>query len=202
MSVKTAVLCSGGGTNLAALIKARDAGDMPSCDICLVLCDRPGAYAATIAEQAGIVAVTLDRKAPDFEQRMLEVLRQYSIEFIVLAGFLSILKASFIKHYRNRIINVHPSLIPSFCGKGYYGLRVHEAALKKGVKVSGATVHFVNATPDGGKIIMQKAVSVRTGDTPKKLQLRIMKQAEWVLLPKAAQLICCEISEEKDAKRI
>ncbi len=196
MSIKTAVLCSGSGTNLAALIKARDGGALSACELALVVCDRP-AKATEIAETAGIKAVTLDRKSDDFEAQLLKILAENEIEFIVLAGFLSILSSNFIKSYRNRIINVHPSLIPSFCGKGYYGLRVHEAALKKGVKVSGATVHFVNATPDGGKIIAQKAVSVRENDTPSSLQKRIMKQAEWVLLPQATESVCRELDGKK-----
>ncbi len=190
MAVKTAVLCSGSGTNLAALLRARDEGKLSHCDIALVVCDREGVKATQIAAENAVASCTVDRKTPDFEHRLLDELKSRGIEFIVLAGFLTILSADFIKHYRNRIINVHPSLIPSFCGKGYYGLKVHERALKKGVKISGATVHFVNATTDGGKIILQKAVAVKDTDTPKKLQLRIMKQAEWKILPQAAELVC------------
>ncbi len=190
MAIKTAVLCSGSGTNLTALLRARDEGKMSHCDITLVVCDRVGAKAMEIAEQNGVESRMIDKRAPEFEQKLKDLLKTRGIEFIVLAGFLTILSADFVKEYRNRIINVHPSLIPSFCGKGFYGLKVHERALKKGVKISGATVHFVNATPDGGRIILQKAVAVRESDTPEKLQLRIMKQAEWKILPEAAELIC------------
>ncbi len=195
--IKTAVFCSGSGTNLAALFRARDAGELSACKISLVVCDRADIKAFEIAEENGVPAVLIDRKSKDFEQALLKELLERQIEFIVLAGFLTILGSGFIKHYKNKIINVHPSLIPSFCGKGYYGLRVHECALKKGVKVSGATVHFVNATTDGGRIILQKAVNVRDNDTPKTLQKRIMKQAEWKILPQAAQLVCEKLLKEK-----
>ncbi len=193
--IKTAVLCSGSGTNLAALFRARDKGELCHCSISLVVCDRAGAKAMDIAADNGVESILIERKNPDFEQTLLKELKNRGVEFIVLAGFLTILSKGFVNEYKNRIINVHPSLIPSFCGKGYYGLKVHERALKKGVKVSGATVHFVNATPDGGKIILQKAVNVKETDTPKSLQLRIMKQAEWKLLPMAAELICKQLDK-------
>ncbi len=195
--IKTAVLCSGSGTNLAALLRAKNEGELSHCNISLVICDRVGAKAMDIAAENGVTACFIDRKSPDFEASLLKELNSRGIEFIVLAGFLTILSKDFVKNFKDRIINVHPSLIPSFCGKGYYGLKVHERALKKGVKVSGATVHFVNATPDGGKIIMQKAVNVKENDTPQSLQLRIMKQAEWKLLPKAAEFICKKLEGEK-----
>ncbi len=197
MGIKTAVFCSGSGTNLTALLRARDEGKLRHCDISLIVGDREGIKALDIAKDNGIKACYIDRKQMNFEDDLLSGLKSEGIEFIVLAGFLTILSADFVKHYRNRIINVHPSLIPSFCGKGYYGLKVHERALKKGVKVSGATVHFVNATTDGGKIIMQKAVSVKENDTPESLQKRIMKQAEWKILPLAAESVCKKLSNVK-----
>ncbi len=195
--IKTAVLCSGSGTNLSALLRSRDNAELSHCNLSLVVCDRAGAKAMDIATENGVPSILIERKNPDFEQTLLTQLDARGIEFIVLAGFLTILSKDFVSRYKNRIINVHPSLIPSFCGKGYYGLKVHERALKKGVKVSGATVHFVNATPDGGKIILQKAVNVKENDTPKSLQLKIMKQAEWRLLPKAAELVCKQLYENK-----
>ncbi len=190
---RVAVLVSGGGTNLQALIDAAAAGSMPHTELALVVSNKAGAYALERAAKAGIPAVTLLRKelgSPEaFEQALVATLEQHGIELIVLAGFLSILSADFTRKYDKRIINVHPSLIPSFCGKGYYGLRVHEAALDYGVKVTGATVHFVNEIPDGGEIILQKAVAIEEGDTPEVLQRRVMKQAEWQLLPAAVEKV-------------
>ena len=198
---KIAVFVSGGGTNLQALINAQKSGIIHSGEIVLVMADRPGAYALERAKAAGIRAEEVlrsefpGRKA--FEARVIELLEECGAELIVLAGFLCILSADFTRRYENRIINVHPSLIPSFCGDGFYGLTVHEKALEYGVKVSGATVHFVNEITDGGKIIMQKAVDVLEGDTPESLQLRIMEQAEWVILPPATELVCRQIAEGK-----
>ncbi len=199
---RIAVLVSGGGTNLQALIDAQKSGIIKSGEICLVVSNVEGAYALTRAENNGIPAVTITRKAAGgqegFERRLSEVLSEHNIELIVLAGFLSILTGNFTGKYPNRIINVHPALIPSFCGKGYYGLKVHEAALAYGVKVTGATVHFVNEVPDGGQIILQKAVSIRKGDTPEILQRRVMEQAEWKLLPRAAEIVSREIVKARN----
>ena len=197
MSVKTAVFVSGGGTNLQALIDARDAGALKSAALSLVVSSKPGVYALERAAAAGIPAETVSRRAcasqADFEAALAALLQAHGIELIVLAGFLSILSADFTKRYENRIINVHPSLIPSFCGQGFYGLRVHEAALDYGVKVTGATVHFVNEVPDGGKIILQKAVDIEDGDTPEILQRRVMEQAEWTLLPAAVEKVSSDL---------
>jgi len=194
---KIAVLVSGGGTNLQALIDAQTAGIIKSGKIELVLANNAGAYALERAEKAGIAtAVVLRRDCAsqaEFEERIVSELEGRGIELIVLAGFMSILSESFTRRYERRIINVHPSLIPSFCGKGFYGLHVHEAALEKGVKVTGATVHFVNEIPDGGEIILQKAVNVKKGDSPETLQRRVMEQAEWKILPRATELVCKEI---------
>lgn len=194
MSVKTAVLVSGGGTNLQALIDAAHAGKLPHADICLVLSNRADAYALTRAQKAGLSAAVCERKKGEpreaFEARMLEILRAHGVEMLVLAGFMAILSKEFVQNYAGRILNVHPSLIPSFCGKGFYGLHVHEAVLKSGVKVTGATVHFVNEVCDGGAIILQKAVDVKNGDTPESLQKRVMEEAEWKILPKAVSLFC------------
>ena len=191
--VRIAVLVSGGGTNLQALIDAQNCGALHSGRIEAVISSKPEVYALTRAENAGIRTYTVSRKAFDareaFEARLLEILEQEQIDLIVLAGFMCILSPSFTARYPERIINVHPSLIPAFCGEGFYGLRVHEAALAKGVKVTGATVHFVNEIPDGGRIIAQKAVDVEDGDTPEILQKRVMEQAEWKILPKAIDLI-------------
>lgn len=198
---KIAVLVSGGGTNLQALIDAQSSGILESGKIVLVLSSAPGAYALKRAEGAGIPAVAVPRRdydtQQDFEAALAAHLAQAGVELIVLAGFMTILSPAFTKTYENRIINVHPSLIPSFCGKGFYGLRVHEAALAYGVKVTGATVHFVNEVPDGGKIILQKAVPVEEGDTPETLQRRVMEQAEWVLLPRATELVSRQIAAKK-----
>ena len=184
-----AVLVSGGGTNLQALIDAQRSGIIKSGKINLVVSDREGAYALERAKKAGIASVYV-KKGADFEAKLTKALEDAGVDIIVLAGFLSILSESFVKRYDKRIINVHPSLIPSFCGDGFYGLRVHEAALKKGVKVSGATTHFVNEITDGGEIIMQKAVEVLEDDTPETLQKRIMEQAEWKILPLSVEKVC------------
>ena len=194
---KIAVLVSGGGTNLQALIDA----NLQAGEIVLVISSQAGAYALTRAANAGIPGVAIERKSfasqAEFEAKMISVLEEYGVELIILAGFLTILSADFTARYPNRILNIHPSLIPAFCGKGYYGLRVHEEALARGVKITGATVHFVNEIPDGGEIIAQKAVAVEPGDTPKTLQRRVMEQAEWKLLPEAAELVSERIRRSK-----
>ncbi len=191
---KIAVLVSGGGTNLQALIDAQQSGIISSGEIVLVISNKEGAYALERAAKAGIKTVTvLKKEVEDFEGRIIEVLEENGIDLIILAGFMSILSERFTSRFENRIINVHPSLIPSFCGEGFYGLRVHRAALDYGVKVTGATVHFVNEIPDGGKIIMQKAVEILPQDTPETLQKRVMEQAEWIILPLSAEKICKEI---------
>lgn len=191
---KVAVLISGGGTNLQALIDAQRVGVLKSGEIVCVISSQPDAYGITRARLAGIPTEIVCKKLlhgsqEEFENKIVETIEKYGAELIVLAGFMSILTESFTSRYPERIINVHPSLIPSFCGKGYYGLRVHEAALAYGVKVTGATVHFVNEIPDGGKIIMQKAVNVHIDDTPETLQKRVMEQAEWIILPEAVQKV-------------
>ncbi len=191
---KIAVLVSGGGTNLQALIDAQKNGIITSGEIVLVVSNNKGAYALKRAESAGIETAVV-AKGDGFESAICDKIDQSGAQLIVLAGFMCILSEKFTKKYENRIINVHPSLIPSFCGAGYYGLKVHEAALSYGVKVTGATVHFVNEIPDGGKIIAQKAVEVKDGDTPEILQKRVMEQAEWVILPLAAEKISKEIAE-------
>lgn len=200
--VNIAVFVSGGGTNLQALIDSEKNGVLKSGKIKLVVSSQPGAYALERAAKAGIPSVVVNKKAAGtseaFEAQLERNLKEYDIDLIILAGFLSILSGDFTAKYRDRILNVHPSLIPSFCGKGMYGLKVHEAALEKGVKVTGATVHFVNRVPDGGKILLQKAVEVQDGDTPEILQRRVMEQAEWILLPKAAELVSRTIQEEKE----
>lgn len=196
-----AVFVSGGGTNLQALIDAQQSRIINSGRIALVVSNNSSAYALTRAENAGIpTAVVLKKECADqaeFENRILKLLEENKIDMIVLAGFMSILSADFVSHYPERIINVHPSLIPSFCGEGFYGLRVHRAALDYGVKVTGATVHFVNEIPDGGKIILQKAVDVEDGDTPEILQKRVMEQAEWKILPQATELVSAKILKER-----
>ena len=201
MLTNIAVFVSGGGTNLQALIDAEKAGIIKSGKIKLVVSSSPTAYALERASNNGIDSVVVSRKEnPDqaiFEAKICEALDKYEIDLIVLAGFMSILSADFTKKYEDRIINVHPSLIPAFCGKGFYGLRVHEAALEYGVKVSGATVHFVNEIPDGGKIILQKAVEIKDGDTAEVLQKRIMEEAEWKILPEATEIISKKMLEEK-----
>ncbi len=197
--IKIAVLVSGGGTNLQALIDAQKSGIIKSGELSLVISNNPEAYAIERAENANIPAVIVSKKEcgsqEAFEEKMLDVLRQYNIDMIVLAGFMNILTASFIRQYEQRIINVHPSLIPSFCGKGYYGLRVHEAALAYGVKVTGATVHFVNEIPDGGKIILQKSVSIKKDETAESLQQRVMRQAEWKILPRAVEIVANQLKK-------
>ena len=195
--VNTAVLVSGGGTNLQAIIDASARGELPDVRLALVLASKPDAFALTRAERAGIPTAVL-RKTADlipeaYGERLLGVLREHRIELVVLAGFLTILPENVIRAYDHRILNIHPSLIPSFCGAGYYGLRVHQAALERGVKVTGATVHYVNEIPDGGEIIAQKAVEIQPGDTPEILQKRVMEQAEWVLLPRAVQQVAHDI---------
>ena len=194
---RIAVLVSGGGTNLQALIDAEKAGILKSGFIRLVISNKKDAFALERAEKAGIEAFALTKKScggqEGFEKRLIEELESREIDLIIMAGFLSILSEEFTRRYDHRIINVHPALIPSFCGKGFYGLLVHEAALAKGVKVTGATVHYVNEIPDGGEIIMQKAVEVKDGDTPEILQRRVMEEAEWIILPAAAEKVCAEI---------
>lgn len=189
-----AVLISGGGTNLQALIDAQRAGRIPSGRIVLVVSDRANAYGLVRARENGIKAILLDKKTfPDsgnFNAELLKTLKAHDIDIVVLAGFLSILEENVVKEYDNRMINIHPSLIPSFCGEGFYGLKVHEAALNRGVKITGATVHFVNGIPDGGDIILQKAVEVHEGDTPEQLQRRVMEEAEWQILPTAVEAVC------------
>lgn len=202
---RIAVMVSGGGTNLQALIDAERAGKIKSGEIVLVISSNPEAFALRRAENAGIPAAIVPRKQcasqEEFEEKILSKLREYSVDLIVLAGFMSILGADFVAKYPKRIINVHPSLIPSFCGKGFYGLRVHEAALDYGVKVTGATVHYVSEIPDGGEIIMQKAVSVCEGDTPESLQMRVMRLAEWRILPAATEKVAAKILSEKMEKK-
>lgn len=187
-----AVMVSGGGTNLQALIDAEHSGIIHDGKISLVVSSSPKAYALTRAEQNGIEGVVCND-----ETELIRLMEEHNISLIVLAGYMTILSENFVKHFPERIINVHPALIPSFCGKGFYGLRVHEAALNYGVKITGATVHYVNEIPDGGKIILQKAVEVQDGDTPQTLQKRVMEEAEWVILPQAAQLVCERILSEE-----
>ena len=199
-TARIAVLVSGGGTNLQALINAEKNGKIPNGKIELVISNNEKAFAIERAKNAGIktqtVLKSIEGSQQAFEDKLKKILTENQIDLIVLAGFMSILSESFTKDYPERIINVHPSLIPSFCGKGFYGLKVHERALEKGVKVTGATVHFVNEIPDGGKIILQKAVSVREKDTPETLQKRVMEQAEWKILPLAVQKISKQITEK------
>ncbi len=192
-----AVLVSGGGTNLQALINAQIDGIVKSGKITLVISNNPDAYALTRAKDNGIKTVVISKKelGDRFEDELIKSLEEHHIDFIVLAGFMCILSERFTSHFADRIINVHPSLIPSFCGKGFYGLHVHEAALSYGVKVTGATVHFVNEIPDGGKIIMQKAVNILENDTPETLQRRVMEEAEWKILPLALEKVCSELTE-------
>lgn len=198
MKAKIAVLVSGGGTNLQALIDAQHSGILHSGEIALVVSNTSGAYALERAKNAGIPSVTLLKKQlggqAGFEAALEETLEAFHIDVIVLAGFMTILSGDFTAKWPRRILNVHPALIPSFCGEGFYGLRVHQAALDYGVKVTGATVHFVNHIPDGGEIIAQKAVDVLPGDTPEVLQRRVMEQAEWVLLPRATEQVCAQIN--------
>ncbi len=198
---KIAVLISGGGTNLQALIDAEKFGIISSGSISLVISSSPDAYGLVRAKNAGIKTAVADRKElgsqAEFEKKIISLLDEVGAELIILAGFMCILSPEFTGRYKDRIINVHPSLIPSFCGKGFYGLKVHEAALAYGVKVTGATVHFVNEIPDGGKIIMQKAVYIKDGDTPEVLQKRVMQEAEWIILPQSAEIVSRKIAESK-----
>lgn len=199
LKTKIAVFVSGGGTNLQALIDAQKSGILQSGEIALVLASNYKAYALTRAAENNIPSAVVVRKEFDsqlaYEEKVKEVLKEYGIELIVLAGFMSILSENFTSAFPKRIINIHPSLIPSFCGKGYYGLKVHEAALAYGVKVTGATVHYVNEIPDGGEILMQKAVEVKDGDTPEVLQRRVMEEAEWILLPRATEQVSKELQK-------
>lgn len=199
--IRIAVFVSGGGTNLQALIDAQSSGELHSGEIVLVLSSNPEAYALERAKKAGIPTVVCSRKAlggqEAFEAAISEAMEKYGVELIVLAGFMSILSENFTSQWPERIINVHPSLIPSFCGKGFYGLKVHEAALSYGVKVTGATVHFVNEIPDGGRIIAQKAVEIMPEDTPETLQKRVMEQAEWKLLPQAVEQVSAQMEKER-----
>ncbi len=203
--VRAAVLVSGGGTNLQAIIDAKRAGKIPSAELALVVASNASAYALTRAENAGIAHAVLRKEkgeAPEnYGERLLTLLRESAIDVVVLAGFLTILPENVIRAYDHRILNIHPSLIPSFCGDGFYGLHVHEAALKRGVKVTGATVHFVNEITDGGDIIAQKAVEVLPGDTPETLQRRVMEQAEWILLPQALEQVAGEIAKKREEKQ-
>ena len=190
---RIAVLVSGGGTNLQALLDSQTKGILKSGQICLVISNNPNAYALERAKNAGVESKVVTKKEVGsqnaFEQKIIDLLEEKQIDIIVLAGFMSILSENFTGRYPERILNVHPSLIPSFCGAGFYGLRVHEEALRYGVKVTGATVHFVNEIPDGGRIILQKSVSIRKGDTPEVLQKRVMEQAEWKILPRAVEMV-------------
>ena len=195
LTARIAVLVSGGGTNLQALLDARDRGELPHGSLALVIADRPGIRAIDRAREGGVACAVIPRREPGFEEKVLAALRGEQIDMVVLAGFLGILSRDFIQAFPGPIINIHPSLIPSFCGKGFYGLRVHQAALDYGVKVTGATVHYVNEVPDGGKILLQKAVEILPGDTAEVLQRRVMEQAEWVILPQAAELVAQELAE-------
>ena len=203
--VRAAVLVSGGGTNLQAIIDAKRAGKIPSAELALVVASNASAYALTRAENAGIAHAVLRKEkgeAPgNYGERLLTLLRENAIDVVVLAGFLTILPENVIRAYDHRILNIHPSLIPSFCGDGFYGLHVHEAALQRGVKVTGATVHFVNEITDGGDIIAQKAVEVLPGDTPETLQRRVMEQAEWILLPQALEQVAGEIAKKREERQ-
>ena len=195
---RIAVFVSGGGTNLEALLNAQERGDIPHGEIVLVCASNESAYALTRAANHGVPGVAVPKKQMTqeaFESALNEKLTEYRVDVIILAGFLSILSADFVNQWPDRIINIHPSLIPSFCGKGMYGLKVHEAALARGVKVTGATVHLVNEIPDGGRILLQKAVDILPGDTAEILQRRVMEQAEWILLPQAAEMLCKQITE-------
>ena len=199
---RIAVLVSGGGTNLQALLDAQSSGALHSGEIVLVVSNNSRAYALKRAEAAGVPSAVLTRKGcggqEEFESALHELLTENAVDLIVLAGFMSILSGEFTAKWDKRIINVHPSLIPSFCGQGFYGLRVHEAALNYGVKVTGATVHFVNEVPDGGRILLQKAVEIRPDDTPETLQKRVMERAEWIILPQAAEMVCANILKKRE----
>lgn len=199
--VKIAVLVSGGGSNLQALLDAERCGELTDGKIELVLSNRADAYALHRAQNAGVCAKVVEKKqfasVAEFESALLAELQTHEIEMVILAGFMCILSSAFTARFPGRMINIHPSLIPAFCGKGFYGLHVHQAALQRGVKLTGATVHYVNEVPDGGEILLQKAVEVREGDTPESLQRRVMEQAEWILLPQAAQMVCRRILSQK-----
>ncbi len=203
---KVAVLVSGGGTNLQALIDAQKSGRIKHGEIVLVISNNPDAYALKRAEENGIENIAIDKKSlkshSEFEQVLIKTLEDHNIDLIILAGFMSILTENFTSRFQKRIINVHPSLIPSFCGKGFYGLRVHEAALRYGVKVTGATVHYVNEIPDGGEIILQKPVKILKNDSPKTLQERVMKEAEWIILPRACEMVSKKILKEERYERV
>ena len=198
--MKIAVLVSGGGTNLQAILESERRGENPNGKVTLVVASKPGAYALERAANFGVETAVVRRKdyatSEEFDAALLSVLKDHGIELVVLAGFLSVLGPSVIAAYPNRILNIHPSLIPAFCGKGYYGLKVHEAALARGVKLTGATVHYVNEIPDGGEIIMQKAVAVRRNDTPETLQQRVMRMAEWKIYPPSVERVCLHILQE------
>lgn len=202
MKTKIAILVSGSGTNLQALLDAQKSGVLCSGEIALVVSNNAGAFALERAKNAGVPTAVLLKKElggqAGFEKALGETLKEHGIQVIILAGFMSILSGDFTKQYPRRILNVHPSLIPAFCGAGFYGLRVHEAALHYGVKVTGATVHFVNEIPDGGEIIAQKSVDILPGDTPERLQRRVMEQAEWILLPRAAEQVCAQIQNSEE----
>lgn len=202
VKTRVAVLVSGGGTNLQALLDAQQAGEIPLGEISLVVSHNPGAFALERARRAGVEAVVLALPAgAEFEAALQALLEQRGVELVVLAGFLRILSENFTKKWPRRILNIHPALIPAFCGAGYYGLTVHEAALARGVKLTGATVHFVNEIPDGGEIIAQRAVPVLPGDSPEALQRRVMEEAEWILLPRAVAEVSKEIAEEKGGNK-
>ena len=197
LTARIAVLASGGGTNLQALIDSQG-GVLTSGSISLVIADRAGLQAEARAQAAGIASAVIPRREEGFEGRVLDALEKHRIDFLILAGFLGILSKDFIERFPGPIINIHPSLIPAFCGKGFYGLRVHQAALDYGVKVTGATVHYVNEVPDGGQILLQRAVEVRPGDTAERLQSRVMREAEWKLLPQAAEIVSAQLVREKE----
>lgn len=204
MKTRIAVFVSGGGTNLQALLDAEQAGRIPHGQITMVISNNQKAYALERAQRAGIPGTIIRKKDFEsqaaFEEQIQSVLEQGGIDMIILAGFMCILSENFTKKWPNRILNIHPSLIPAFCGEGFYGLKVHEAALERGVKITGATVHFVNEIPDGGPIIAQRAVAVEEGDTPQTLQRRVMEQAEWVLLPEAAEMVSLKLYNERKGK--
>ncbi len=201
MKTRIAVFVSGGGTNLQALLDAEAAGRIPHGEIAMVVSNNPGAYALERARLAGVLGAVITKKEcgsqEAFERQIQSVLELNGIDMVILAGFMCILSEKFTKKWPNRIVNIHPSLIPAFCGEGFYGLKVHEAALERGVKVTGATVHFVNEIPDGGPIIAQRAVAVEEGDTPETLQRRVMEQAEWILLPQAAEMVSLKLYNER-----
>ncbi len=203
MTVKTAVLVSGGGTNLQAMLDAKKAGAMSHVDFTLVVASRADAFALERAKKAGIETAVLKKEktepAEAYGERLLALLAAHGIELVVLAGFLTILPENVVRAYDHRMINIHPSLIPAFCGEGFYGLRVHEAALARGVKVTGATVHFVNEIADGGEILAQQPVAVRPGDTPEVLQRRVMEEAEWILLPRTVEAVAAKMTEDRTA---